>query len=97
MEKFGPNITKAIDSDTWLFELGTKVDLLKKQKLFLTRGHKHTGVFSFPAAVLRTLHRRLLREGYSISLEQLRTQPFVLEVKGVKIGEEWINFGQSNN
>ena len=88
-------VTKGIDNDKWLFESDRYVEILKKQKLFLTRGHKHTGVFSFPAGVLKTLHRRLLREGYSISLEEFRKQTFVLEVKGMKIGEEWIRFEKS--
>lgn len=85
-------VTKAIDSDSWLFEIGTKIGLLKKQRLFLTRGHKYTGVFSFPAAVLKTLHRRLLREGYSITLQELRKSTFVLELRGVKLNNEWIDF-----
>ena len=87
-------VTKSIEDDKWLFELDKHVGILKKQKLFLTRGHKYTGVFSFPAGVLKTLHRRLLREGYSISIEEFRKQTFVLEVKGMKIGEEWIRFDE---
>ena len=87
-------VTKAIASDTWLFEIGKRIPLLKKQKLFLTRGHKYTGVFSFPSGTLKVLYRRMLREGYSMSLEEFRKQTFVLEVKGMKIGEDWISFSE---
>jgi hypothetical protein len=85
-------VTKGIDSANWLYKIGKKIPLLNKQKLFLTRGHKYTGVFSFPSATLRTLHRRLLREGYSMPIEQFRKQTFVLEIKGMKIENEWIDF-----
>ena len=95
MAKGVKEITRGLPSDTWLFEIGKKISVLKKQRLFLTRGHKYTGVFSFPAASLKTLHRRILREGYSITLEEFRKCPFVLEARGVKIGEEWINFDRS--
>jgi hypothetical protein len=88
-------VTKGIENDKWLFELDKHIDVLKKQKLFLTRGHKYTGVFSFPAGVLKTLHRRLLREGYSISLEEFRKQTFVLEVRGVQMDNEWVRFDES--
>ena len=86
-------VTKSLSDDKWLFEGGSSVNILKKQKLFLTRGHKYTGVFSFPAAVLRTLHRRMLREGMNIDLESFRKLAFVLEVKGMRGPDGvWIEF-----
>jgi len=81
----------------WLFENGTIVKLLKKQHLFLTRGTKLTRHFSFPAAVLRTLHKKLLIAGYSISEEQLKVCPFVFDVKGVRLPDgKWIKFEEEN-
>jgi len=88
-------VTKSLDNDEWLFERGINFPLIKKQRLFLTRGHKYTGVFSFPAAVLKTIHRQILRRGYHISLGELRKCTFVLEVRGLKIGNEWLNFAET--
>lgn len=87
--------TKAIDAIhmKWLFEDGRVVKLLKKQHLFLTRGTKHTRHFSFPKAVLVTLHRKLLIAGYSITEEEMKVCPFVFDVKGMQMPDgKWIKF-----
>lgn len=77
----------------WLFENGTVVKLRKKQHLFLARGTRHTRHFTFPAAVLTTLHRKLLQSGYSISEEEMKTCPFVFDVKGMLMSDgKWIKF-----
>lgn len=77
----------------WLYEDGIEVKLPKKQHLFLTRGTRLTRHFSFPAAVLRTLHRKLLQQGYSVSEEELKVCPFVLDVKGLRLPDgTWIKF-----
>lgn len=87
-------ITKVLSDLKWLHESGIEVKVIKKQKLFLTRGHKYTGVFSFPATALRALHRKMLQEGYNIPNEDVFRQcAFVLEVKGVKLPDgTWIRF-----
>ena len=81
----------------WLFEDGEVVKLPKKQHLFLTRGTKLTRHFSFPAAVLRTLHRKLLQKEYSITEEELKTCAFVLDVKGLRLPDgTWIKFEEEH-
>ena len=81
----------------WIFESGTIVKLLKKQHLFLTRGTRLTRHFSFPAAVLRTLHKKLLIAGYSISEEEMKTCPFVFDVKGMQMPDgKWIKFEEDS-
>ena len=87
-------VTKVLTNLNWLHESGNVVKLIKKQKLFITRGHKYTGVFSFPATALRALHRKMLQEGYHIPNEDMFRQcAFVLEVKGMRLPDgTWIKF-----
>ena len=91
--------TKSITPNVmnWLFEDGKVVKLLKKQHLFLTRGTRLTRHFTFPAAVLRTLHKKLLVAGYSITEEEMKICPFVFDVKGMQMPDGfWIKFVEEN-
>ena len=91
----GHYTTKAIGplQMEWLFEKANIVKLLKKQHLFLTRGTRLTRHFTFPAAVLRTVHKKLLIAGYSLTEEDLKVCPFVFDIKGVCLPDgKWIKF-----
>ena len=78
---------------SWIFKGARKVGLLKKQHLFLTRGSKHIWAFSFPTGILRPLHKKLLQEGYNITIEDLKTCAFILDVKGLRMPDgNWIEF-----
>jgi len=75
------------------FEDADTVKLNKKLHYFLTRGSKDIWAFSFPTGILRPLHKKLLREGYIISLEDLKTCAFVLDVKGLRMPDgKWLRF-----
>lgn len=94
MIKNQKKVTRSISPEymKWLFEDGTIVKLLKDQHLFITRG---TGqwFFSFPAGVLKLLHRKLLRNDVPISMDQLKKCIFVMDLKGVKLPNgDWIKF-----
>lgn len=88
--------TKSIDEEdmSWIFETTNHVvKLLKRQHLFITRGTRHTRHFSFPKAVLVTIHRKLLQAGYSISEEEMKVCPFIFDVKGMQMPNgDWIKF-----
>lgn len=95
----GRRTTRVIDKDIskWIFEDGKIVKLLKRQHLFLTRGSKHIWAFSFPTGILRPLHRKLLQEGYNITLQELKTCAFVLDVKGVRLPSgDWLKFEETD-
>lgn len=82
----------------WLFEDGTEIKLPKKQHLFLSRGTRLTRHFSFPAALLTTLHRKLLQNGYSLTEEDMKTCAFVLDIKGLRLPSgDWVKFNEDNN
>jgi len=73
------------------FEDGDKVKVNKNLHYFLTRGSRNIWAFSFPTGILRPLHKKLLREGYSLSLGDLKTCAFVLDVKGLRMPDgTWI-------
>jgi len=91
----GPKTTRPIGEgfEKWVFEDGEIVKLHKKQHLFLTRGSKHIWAFSFPTGILRPLHKKLLQKGYSITLEQLKTCAFVMDIRGMRLPDTtWIKF-----
>lgn len=93
----GIKTTRPIDKvfEKWLFEDGRSIKLLKKQHLFLTRGSKHIWAFSFPTGILRPLHKKLLQEGYSLTIEELKTCAFVLDVKGLRLPDgNWLKFDE---
>jgi len=96
MIKNQKKLTRSIETRymRWLFEDGEVVKLLKDQHLFLTRG---TGqwFFSFPAGVLKLLHRKLLRNGVSITMEELKKCTFVMDLKGMQLpNNKWIEFDE---
>lgn len=81
------------ETEKWIFEDGKVLKLHKKQHLFLTRGTRLTRHFTFPAAVLRTVHKKLLQAGYSITEEEMKVQPFVFDIKGMQLKDgSWIKF-----
>ena len=87
--------TRPITTDTmnWLFEGGTVFKLKKKQHLFMTRGSKHIWAFSFPTGILRPLHHKLLQAGYNITLQDLKTCAFVLDIRGLRMPNgNWLKF-----
>jgi len=94
MEKNQAKVTREINPRMmkWIFEDGEVVKLMRDQHLFLTRG---TGqwFFSFPAGILRVIQRKLLRNNYSISMDELKKCVFVLDVKGLRLpNNNWIKF-----
>jgi len=96
MKKNQPKVTREINPRMmkWIFEDGEVVKLMKDQHLFLTRG---TGqwFFSFPAGMLRVIQRKLLRNNYSISMNELKKCVFVMDIRGMRLpNNDWIRFDE---